>query len=132
MPGVIDPETMQVDDLPSVWAPVQWDQTETERAQEIERQAAASLLATADIPEAILRLLLNESEIVQAYDPPRGYKPDEQGEWDPETITFAYRRPIRLVKVERSPENMLAEYDFGDLGRWLFEIGLERITLERI
>ncbi|HEY3343898.1 MAG TPA: hypothetical protein VGJ97_03155 [Anaerolineaceae bacterium] len=132
MPGVIDPETMQVDDLPSVWAPVQWDQTETERAQEIERQAAASLLATADIPEAILRLLLNESEIVQAYDPPRGYKPDEQGEWDPETITFAYRRPIRLVKVERSPENMLAEYDFGDLGRWLVEIGLERITLERI
>jgi hypothetical protein len=132
MPGIIDPETLQVDDLPGVWAPVQWEQTEEERAKEIETQAAASLLSTSDIPEAILRLLLNETDIVQAYDPPHGYKPEEQGEWDPDTITFAYRRPIHLVQVQRSPESLLAEYDFGDLGHWLFEIGPEKMTLERI
>ncbi len=132
MPGVIDPQTIQVDELPGVWAPVQWDQTEEERAAEIENQAAASLLMTVDIPEAILRLLLNETGIEQVIDPPKGYRPEEQGEWDPETITFAFHRPVRLVNVTREPEALTAEYDFGDLGHWLFEITPERVILERI
>ena len=132
MPGIIDPETLPVDELPGVWAPVQWEQSEEERAAEIERQAAASLLATVDVPEAILRLLLNECDSEQTYDPPRGYKADQQGEWDPETITFAFRRPIRLVEVDRTPEALTVEYDFDNLGHWLFEITPERVTIERI
>jgi hypothetical protein len=132
MPGIIDPETLHVDELPGVWAPVQWEQTEEERAKEIEDQAAASLLMTVDIPEAILRLLLNETAIEQTYAPPPGYDPAEQGEWDPETITFAHRRPLRLAHVERSPELLTAEYDFGDLGKWRFEIGPEQVTIDRI
>ena len=132
MPGVIDPETLHVDDLPGVWAPVQWDQTEEQRAEEIENQAAASLLSVVDIPEAILRMLLNETGVEQLYDPPRGYQPEEQGDWDPELITFAYRRPIRLEHVERSADMLSVEYDFGDLGHWLFEITAERMTLERV
>ena len=132
MPGVIDPETIQADELPGVWAPVQWDQTEEERAAEIETQAAASLPMTVDIPEAILRLLLNETEIEQVFDPPKGYRPEEQGEWDPETITFSFRRPIRLASLTREPGTLIAEYDFGDLGHWLFEITPERMTMERI
>jgi hypothetical protein len=132
MPGIIDPETLPVDELPGVWAPVQWDQTEEERAVEIERQAAASLLASVDVPEAILRLLLNESEAEQTYAPPPGYQPDQQGEWDPETITFAFRRPVRLVEVDRKPDALTVEYDFDNLGHWLFEITPEKVTIERI
>lgn len=28
MPGVIDPETLPVDELPGIWTPVQWELTE--------------------------------------------------------------------------------------------------------
>jgi hypothetical protein len=132
MPAVIDPETMPVDELPGVWAPVQWEQTEGERAAEIESQAAASLLANVDVPEAILRLLLNESEAEQTYAPPPGYTPDQQGEWDPGMITFAFRRPLRLVQVDRKPDVLTVEYDFVELGHWVFEITPERVIIERI
>ena len=57
MPSYIDPETMNVDKLPSIWSPVQWDLSEEERIQELHMQALASLLWTVDIPEAMLRLL---------------------------------------------------------------------------
>jgi hypothetical protein len=132
MPAVIDPETMPVDELPGVWAPVQWEQTEQERATEIESQAAASLLANVDVPEAILRLLLNETEAEQTYAPPPGYQPDQQGEWDPGLITFAFRRPLRLVQVDRKPDTLTIEYDFVDLGHWVFEITPEKVIIERI
>jgi hypothetical protein len=132
MPAVIDPETMSVDELPGVWAPVQWEQTEEDRAVEIDHQAAASLLANVDVPEAILRLLLNETEAEETYGPPPGYKPDQQGEWDPGLITFAFRRPLRLVQVDRMPNTLTIEYDFVDLGHWVFEITPERVIIERI
>jgi hypothetical protein len=132
MPAVIDPETMPVDELPGVWAPVQWEQTEQERATEIENQAAASLLASVDVPEAILRLLLNETEAEQTYAPPPGYQPGQQGEWDPGLITFAFRRPLRLKQVDRKPDTLTIEYDFVDLGHWVFEITPEKVIIERI
>lgn len=132
MPGIIDTDGFFMDGLPGVWAPVQWEQTEAERAHEVETQAVASLLTISDTPEAILRLLLNETTVEQVYDPPPGYNPDQQGEWDPETITFAFRRPVRLLRVEREQDLLTAEYDFGDLGHWLFEIGPEKVTVERI
>ncbi len=33
MPGVIDPETMNIDGLPGIWSPVQWELTEQEARQ---------------------------------------------------------------------------------------------------
>lgn len=132
MPGIIDTDGFFMDGLPSVWAPVQWEQTEAERAHEVETQAAASLLAVADVPETILRLLLNETAAEQVYDPPPGYNPSQQGEWDPDTITFAFRRPVRLLQVEREPDRLTAEYDFGDFGHWLFEITSEKVTIEKV
>ena len=132
MPGVIDPETLHVDHLPGVWAPVQWEQTEMERAQEIEAQAAASLLANVDIPEAMLRLLLNETDVEICYEPPEGYNPEEQGEWDENLLTFAFKRPVRLERVERSWNRLTAVYNFGDRGIWAFEIEPERVNIERI
>jgi hypothetical protein len=132
MPGVIDPETLYVDDLPGIWSPVQWELSEAERIQEVEEQAKASLLAAIDVPEAILRLLLEETEIERAFAPPSGYDPQQQGEWDESLITFQFRRPIRLERVDRGPDSLLVEYNFGDLGFWILEIQSERITVERI
>jgi hypothetical protein len=132
MPGVIDPETLYVDDLPGIWSPVQWELSEAERIQEVEEQAKASLLAAIDVPEAILRLLLEETEIERAFAPPGGYDPEQQGEWDESLITFQFRRPIRLERVDRGSDSLLVEYNFGDLGFWILEIQSERITVERI
>ncbi len=70
MPANIDPETLYVDDLPGIWSPIQWELTEEELQQEVEQQATASLLWTANAPEAALRLLLNEVDIERIFDPP--------------------------------------------------------------
>ena len=103
MPGVIDPDTINAGDLPGIWSPVQWDLSESARPQEIENQATASLLWSVDVPEAILRMLLQETEIERLFEPPEEYDPEQQGEWDSKLITFGFRKPIQLIKVEREP-----------------------------
>jgi hypothetical protein len=132
MPSIIDPETMNVDTLPGIWTPVQWPQTKEERLEEMEIQAAASLLFAVDAPEAILRLLLNETEIERAFDPPAGYDPEQQGDWDPKLVTFQFTREIRLEKVERSPVRLYVEYKFGELGYWALEIEAESVKIYRL
>ncbi len=132
MPSLIDPETLHVDELPGVWSPVQWVQTREEHAAEVENQATASLLTTVDIPEAILRLLLAETEIYHCPEPPKGYNPEVQGEWDESLITFAYNRTIRLESVERQPDRLVAIYRVADLGLWQFTIQPEKVVIERI
>jgi hypothetical protein len=131
MPSIIDPETIYVDNLPGIWNPVQWELSERERAQELEDQARASLLWAVDVPEAILRLLLDEVEIERAYGPPEGFDPGMQGEWDDELITFKFCRPIRLDRVDRSRDNLIATYQFQGFGYWRIEIEPEKVTIER-
>jgi hypothetical protein len=132
MPSVIDPQTLYVDDLPAIWSPVQWELTEQERIQAVEEQATASLLWTMDAPEAILRLLLDETGIQRLYGPPKDYNPEEQGDWNKELITFGPQRPIKLESIERTPTHLELVYDFGELGRWEFVIESERVSIERI
>jgi hypothetical protein len=132
MSGVIDPETLYIDELPGIWSPVQWELTEEERQEEIEEQAKASLLWAVSAPEAILRLLLDECEIERALDPPRGYNPELQGLWDETSVTFKFRRSIRLRQVERERETLYVEYDFGETGYWSFEIEPEKVVISRI
>jgi hypothetical protein len=132
MSSVIDHETLYVDDLPGIWSPVQWELTEAERIEEIENQATASLLYVVDAPEAILRLLLNETAIERAFGPPDGYKPEEQGEWDNNLITYQFSRPVRLVNVQHAPDSLYVEYDLGDLGHWAFVVEADKVSLERI
>jgi hypothetical protein len=132
MPSVIDPQTLYVDDLPAIWSPVQWELTEQERIQAVEEQATASLLWTMDAPEAVLRLLLDETGIQRLFAPPRDYDPEEQGDWNKELITFGPQRPIKLESIERTPTRLELVYDFGEMGRWEFVIESERVTLERI
>lgn len=132
MPSVIDPETMNVDKLPGIWSPVQWPLSEEERLQELDAQATASLLFAVDAPEAILRLLLNETDIERTFDPPMDFDPEQQGDWNPDLITFQFKREMRLEKVERSPERLYAEYKFGELGYWALEIEVDSVQIYRL
>ncbi len=132
MPGVIDPELMQANELPPVWAPVQWEQSEAELAAEIDRNASANLLLNSDVPEAVLRLLLNETDSQVVYDPPDGYNAEEQGEWDGEIMSFAFLRPMKLEHVQRGRESLEVVYNFGSRGHWRLEIGPERVLIERV
>lgn len=132
MPGVIVPETMPVDSLPGIWSPVQWELSEEERHQELENQAVASLLWSVDVPEAILRLLLGETEIVRVFDPPDGYDPEKQGEWDSSLVTFAFKRTIQLDSAERETDRLAVVYKLEGAGYWLLEIGPEKVVIERV
>ena len=55
MPGIIDPERINVDVLPGIWTPIQWKMSEEEHQVELDAQGTASLLWSVDIPAAILR-----------------------------------------------------------------------------
>lgn len=132
MPSVIDPQTIHVDEMPAIWSPVQWELSEEERLQAIDEQATASLLWTMDAPEAILRLLLNETEIKRLYHAPEDYDPEEQGEWDEDVLTFGPYRSMKLIEVEREPDCLRLVYNCGDLGYWEFMIEPESVTIERI
>jgi len=129
MPKRIDPQTINVDKLPGIWSPVQWELSEDERLEELENQASASLLWTVDTPEAILRLFLNETDIKRTYAPPNGYDPEIQGEWDADLVTFQFMREIELVKVTREEDYLYVEYKVEDLGNWAIEIQTDRINI---
>jgi len=131
MPSRIDPETMNVDNLPGIWSPVQWELDETERLIELDNQALASLIWVVDIPEAMLRLLLNENEIERANKPPPGYDPNLQGEWEDELLTFQFKRSFELVRVEREQDHLYVEYKIEDLGSWMIEIFPDKVTIHR-
>jgi hypothetical protein len=131
MPTIIDTHALDANELPAVWSPVQWELDEAERMQELETQATASLLWAADAPEAILRLLLSDTEIERAYEPPKGYNPEQQGDWDETILTFQFKRPIRLVACEHQDDSLYVEYQLGE-SRWAFEITPEEVKIRRI
>lgn len=132
MPGIIDPQTMYVDDLPTIWAPVQTELSEAEHHMELEEQATASLLWAADVPEAVLRLLTGETEIDRVFDPPDGYDPEQQGEWNNELLTFAFKKPIKLVLQQQQNDLLEIEYRLESAGYWRLEITPQKITIERV
>jgi hypothetical protein len=132
MPGAFDPEVMNIDELPGVWSPVQWDMSPEERVKEVEEQATASLLFAVDIPEAILRLLLQETGIERAYEPPKGYDAEQQGDWEDDIITFKFKRSLQLLHVNREQDHLRVEYEVENLGRWSVEITPDRFTLHKI
>jgi len=132
MTSVIIPETIHVDDLPGIWSPVQWELSEEERVAELEQQANASLIWTVDVPEAILRLLLEETAIERAYEPPAGFDAEQQGEWDESLVTFTFKRRVRLEAEERTPDSLSVIYKLDGAGYWQIEITPERVIIERI
>ena len=85
-----------------------------------------------DVPEAILRLLLSETRIERTYEPPDGYDPEVQGEWDEQLLAFKFKTPIRLDDVVRESNKLTVAYHFGELGYWCLEIMPEKVTIERL
>ena len=132
MPGVIDPETFYIDELPGIWSPIQWDLTEEEHIKEVQDQSTASLLWSVGALEAILRLLLNETGIERTLESPEGFDPELQGEWDDSIVTFKFKRHIKLERIDRGHDDLYVEYHFGDFGRWSFEIEKEKVVIKRI
>ena len=132
MPGFIDPQFTNASNLPTIWSPVQWELTDAQRMNELDNQATASLLWSADIPEAVLRLLLNETEIERAYEPPEGYDPEQQGEWDESLTTFQFKRSIQIEKFEQRSDGVYIEYNFGGLGHWAIDITPEEVNIQRL
>ena len=132
MPKDIDHQTINVDNLPGIWSPVQWELSEGEQIMELEEQSTANLLFSVDPPETILRLLLNEYAIERAYEPPKGYNPEMQGDWDHELVTFKFKRVINLNRIERNPDFLYLEYKVEDLGTWVIEIGDDRVEIYRL
>jgi hypothetical protein len=131
MPGEIDVETIQVDELPTIWCPVQNELSEQEHARELEVQATASLLWAATVPEQVLRVLLAETAIDRALKPPEGYDPEIQGEWDPDQIVFAFRRHIQLVRQNRDSQRLVLEYKLEGAGYWAIEITPDSVRIDR-
>ena len=132
MPSIIDPQTLNVDDLPAIWSPVQWELTEEQRVQAVEEQSTASLLWSMDAPEAILRLLLDETGIQRLFGPPPGYDAEQQGDWDEKLITFGPKHTLKLESIERTPTRLEVVYNFGELGWWEFIIEAEKVSIARI
>jgi hypothetical protein len=132
MPAIIDPQTINVDDLPGIWSPVQWELTPEEKAEELEQQAIASLLWSVDTPETILRLLLNETDIERAYEPPKAFDSEQQGDWDYDILTFEFKRSIKLEHVVREQDYLYVEYNFGELGYWSFEIEPDQVKISKL
>jgi hypothetical protein len=132
MPKIVIPENIHVDDIPGIWSPVQWELTDEERILELETQATASLLQTVDAPEAILRLLLEETEIERLFKPPKDYDPEQQGEWDPDLITFHFRRAFTPVQIQRQDDHLYVEYKVENLGYWTVDIKPDEVRISRI
>ena len=132
MPGIIEPETIEVDKLPGVWSPVQWELTEEERRLELHEQATASLLWSVNMPEALLRLVLGETDIQRIFDPPPGYDPEVQGEWNNELVTFAFKKPIRLEREAHENGDLILELSIEGAGTWRMEFYEEQVVIERV
>jgi len=131
LPSIFDPETIYIDDLPAVWSPVQGKLSPDEHANELEDQATASLLWACPVPEQILRILLEETSIQRLDEPPDGYDPENQGEWDPALLAFGFKRSIKLLREERTPEALNLEYKLEGAGNWALEVTQETLTIER-
>jgi len=132
MPSIFDPETIYIDNLPTIWSPVQGKLSSIDHVKELEEQATASLLWACPVPEQMLRILLNETTIQRLDGPPEGYDPQLQGDWDASLLAFGFKRSITLILEERSPESLLLEYKLEGAGHWLVEITQETATIERL
>ena len=133
MTSLIDPQHLNVDQIPGIWTPVNVEElSDQERVAEVEDQARASLLAGVDTLEAVLRLLLHETEIQRADGPPDGYDPEMQGEWDPDILAFQFKRGIKPIgEITREAEYLYVEFKVEDAEQWMLEITPEKVIIEK-
>jgi secreted PhoX family phosphatase len=131
MPSYLDPLTFPVLDVPAIWCPEKERVLGNSLAVSIEAQAKASLLASADTVESILRLLFDEAEIDRVFEPPQGYNPEVQGDWDDQQVTFVFRRRVEKISEERDNESLRMEYRMEGCGQYRVEITSESFSIEK-
>lgn len=131
MSGYLDPLTFPVLNVPAIWCPQKEKEMGNHLAESIEEQAQASLLASADIVEAVLRILDGETGIERVFNPPQGYNPEVQGDWDDQLVTFAFRRRVEKIREERDDELLRMEYRMEGCGQYSIEITAEGFSIEK-
>jgi hypothetical protein len=77
-------------------------------------------------------MLLNETDIERQYEPPTGYDPEQQGEWDASLVTFGFKRRIHLDAVERDADRLAILYKLEGAGYWQLEFTPEQVTITRV
>lgn len=156
MPGAIDFETMDVDELTPVWWPSDGELTAEQYETMVQQEARTHLLAMVGVPEAILRLLVQETEVSrvahEVVDQGRGARRDFEAEADADADagdgadagagddadagfppdSFEFSHPIVAEKVETTRDGLFVVYSLEGSGTWrmLFESG--RVTIERV
>ena len=88
-------------------------------------------MASAHIAEAVLRMLYGETEIERVFNPPQGYNPEVQGDWDDQLVTFAFQRRVEKISEERDDESMRLEYRMEGCGQYSIEITAEGFSIEK-
>ena len=131
MSGYLDPLTFPVLDVPAIWCPEKERLVGNPLATSIEEQAKASLLASADTVESILRLLYDKAEIERVLEPPQGYNPEVQGDWDDQQVTFAFLRRVERISEERDDESLRMEYRIDGCGKFMVEITPESFSIQK-
>jgi len=132
MPISISADQLKLIQHPVVWSPADGRHVSPGETQDSVSNALAGLLLAVSTPEAALRLFLKETEVEQVSEPPKGYNPIQQGEWDPLGINFHFKRPIRLMRLEKTPNLLTVEYNFGDLGYWTVTIEADSVRIARV
>jgi hypothetical protein len=131
MPIPTAPDQLKLIQLPTVWSPAGVETSADGSPQSIQQAQAGLLLAVSPV-EAALRLLMNEVEVEPVNEPPKGYDPDQQGEWNPQKSHFRFKRAVRLMRVEKNPNGLDLEYNFGDLGYWTVSIEADNVRITRV
>jgi hypothetical protein len=154
MPGTIDFETMDVDELTPVWWPSDADLTPDQYDSVVQQEARAHLLTMLGVPEAILRLLVRETEVSRVA---RDVAGQDDGKWsdfegeaaadadadadaaaDAESEagfppdSFEFSRPIVAETVEMTRDGLLVIYRLEGSGTWRMFLESERVTIERV
>jgi hypothetical protein len=131
MPDGFDTETFPSHEFPAIWFYQKPPEDKRDFAAFVEHQAASGMLASTDILEAVLRLLLGLTEVEGVYDPPRGYDPEVQGEWDSDVLTFIFRRRVQKVGEDREDGEIRLEYQVETCGTFVVTIRGDSVHIER-
>jgi hypothetical protein len=139
MPGAIDFETMDVDELTPVWWPSDAELTPEQYDSVVRQEARAHLLTMLGVPEAVLRLLVRETEVSRVARDVVGQGDFEvEAETDAETDaefppdSFEFSRPIVADTVEMTRDGLLVVYRLEGSGTWRMFLESERVTIERV
>jgi hypothetical protein len=131
MPYAFDAQTFPTIDVPAVWCYQKPPADQAEFAGFVEQQAAGGLILSADTVESVLRLLLGLTRVEGVYDPPSGYDPELQGDWDGSILTFVFTRRIRKVAETRSEKELELEYQVENQGTFRVVIREDGVSIEK-